>query len=308
MNLNRYEIFLKVAEIGNITKAAEAMHYTQAGVSHAIAALEKEAGAALFVRSSKGVSLTENGRRLLPPVQSLVNDQRALSQTIYEINGEVAGTLRVGTFTSVSAQWLPGIIREFQLQYPKMEFELLAGDYDEITERILSGKIDCGFLTSPADDGLLFTSLYRDPMLVLLPKDHPLAEQSSVSLEEIQNEPFILPMKGSDNDIIAALSGYADKINVRYTLNDDFSVMAMVANGFGITILPELILRNFSFDLAVRPLSTGQTRTIGIASLPLNRVSVLTRRFVEFLGSTYRLEGGSSRSRSHVPSLSDSSK
>lgn len=72
MNLNRYEIFLKVAEIGNITKTANILHYTQAGVSHAIAALEKEAGVPLLFRSANGVSLTENGKRLLAPIQALL--------------------------------------------------------------------------------------------------------------------------------------------------------------------------------------------------------------------------------------------
>ena len=111
--VNRYEIFLKVAECGNITKCAQAVHYTQAGVSHAIAALEKETGLTLFARTARGVTLTENGRRLLPSVQALVNDQRALAQTINQIGGVVAGTLRVGTFTSVSMQWLPRIIQAF---------------------------------------------------------------------------------------------------------------------------------------------------------------------------------------------------
>lgn len=61
MGLNRYEIFLKVAEVGNITRAAELLHYTQAGVSHSIAALEREAGVPLLIRGSNGVTLTENG-------------------------------------------------------------------------------------------------------------------------------------------------------------------------------------------------------------------------------------------------------
>ena len=74
MILNRYEIFLKTAEIGNITKTAEILHYTQAGISHAIAALEKETGFSLLARSASGVTLTENGKRLLPYIQTLVND------------------------------------------------------------------------------------------------------------------------------------------------------------------------------------------------------------------------------------------
>ena len=78
-----------------------------------------------------------------------MNDQRALEQSIFEINEVVAGTLRLGAFTSVAAQWLPFLIRDFQKKYPNVEFELLAGDYDEITEHIFSGKIDCGFLSAP---------------------------------------------------------------------------------------------------------------------------------------------------------------
>lgn len=92
MGLNRYEIFLKVAEVGNITRAAELLHYTQAGVSHSIAALEREAGVPLLIRGSNGVTLTENGKRLIQPIQTLVNDQRALEQSIFEINEVVAGT------------------------------------------------------------------------------------------------------------------------------------------------------------------------------------------------------------------------
>lgn len=114
MGLNRYEIFLKVAEVGNITRAAELLHYTQAGVSHSIAALEREAGVPLLIRGSNGVTLTENGKRLIQPIQTLVNDQRALEQSIFEINEVVAGTLRFGAFTSVAAQWLPFLIRDFQ--------------------------------------------------------------------------------------------------------------------------------------------------------------------------------------------------
>ena len=80
------------------------------------------------------------------------------------------------TFTSVSTQWLPTIIRKFQADYPLVEFDLLAGDYDEITERILSGRVDCGFLTAPVADPLIFHLLYKDPMNVLLPVGHPLTK------------------------------------------------------------------------------------------------------------------------------------
>lgn len=290
MILNRYEIFLKTAEIGNITKTAEILHYTQAGISHAIAALEKETGFSLLARSASGVTITENGKRLLPYIQTLVNDQHGLSQAIYDINETVAGTLRIATFTSVSTQWLPTIIRKFQADYPLVEFDLLAGDYDEITERILSGRVDCGFLTAPVADPLVFHLLYKDPMNVLLPERHPLTRQDVLTLPEIKKEPLVLPTKGSDNDIQAVLNSTRGKTNVRYVLNDDLSVISMVSHGFGITIMPELILRNLNYSLEIRPIDPPQYRAIGIASMPLNRVSVLTKTFIQYLTDPSKID------------------
>ncbi len=92
-----------------------------------------------------------------------------------------------------------------------------------------------------------------------------------------------MPIKGSDNDIMAVLDKIPGKINTGYMLNDDFSVMSMAVHGFGITIMPELIVRNFNFDFEVRPLDPPCFRTIGIASLPMNRVSILTKTFIKFL-------------------------
>lgn len=286
MNGNRYEIFLKVVELGNITRAAEALNYTQSGVSHAIAALEKETGFALFRRSSNGVTLTDNGKQILERVQGLVNQQRSLAQTIANINHNVAGTIRVGTFTSVSSQWLPGIIRSFSERYPLVDFELLDGNYDEIMEWITQGKIDCGFLTAPVPETLSFLPLKQDPLLVLMEPGHPLTGQDTLSLEDIIKEPFIMPMKGSDNDIRAVLRDTPTPPRVKYTLNDDISVMAMVANGFGISIMPELIIRNVTFPMARRPLDPPQYRNIGIVSLPVSAVTIVARAFLQYLGET----------------------
>lgn len=129
---DRYQIFLRVVELDNITRAAESLSYTQSGVSHAIRALEQECGVALLTRGKAGVSLTENGRLLLPRIQALVNQQRALEQAIHEVNHVVAGTLRIGTFTSVSTQWLPGMIERLQKSYPQVEFQIYAGCYEDI--------------------------------------------------------------------------------------------------------------------------------------------------------------------------------
>ncbi len=281
--MNRYELFLKVVEYGNITKCAEAVHYTQAGVSHAIAALEKEAGFTLLSRSATGVALTENGRRLIAPIQALVNDQHALAQSINQIGGVVAGTLRIGTFTSVSMQWLPRIITDFTARYPDVEFDLQAGDYDQIDEMLHTGKVDCGFLVEPVSSGLSFTPLYHDPMLALLPHNHRLTRKRTLKLDDLLDEPLIIPAQGSDNDINAVLATTQKPARVRYVLNDDFSVLSMVEEGLGVAIMPELILKSCKSNPAVRALRPARWRTIGIASLPREGISVLAQTFIDYL-------------------------
>ncbi len=113
-NIDRYEIFLTTAELGSITSAAERLNYTQSGVSRAIAMLEEECGFALFVRSKKGVCLTSNGEQVIEPVRALVNGRQHLTQVINEIKGLNFGTVRVGTFTSVSVNCCHKSLKNFR--------------------------------------------------------------------------------------------------------------------------------------------------------------------------------------------------
>ena len=99
----------------------------------------------------------------------------------------------------------------------------------------------------------------------------------------MQKEPFIFPIKGSDNDILAVLKDYLKKIHIRYTLESDSSIMSMVENNFGITIMTDLVLRNFNFNLAIRPLYPMKYRTLGIAALPEERQTILTKTFIRYL-------------------------
>lgn len=103
VGMNRYTVFLKAAELGSLTRAAQALHYTQSGVSHAIAALAQEVGTALFLRTGYGVTLTHAGQQLLPAIRQLENARLRLEQTISQLSSAVSGTLRLGTISNVSA-------------------------------------------------------------------------------------------------------------------------------------------------------------------------------------------------------------
>lgn len=279
---NRYEIFLKVAELGNITIAAEALNYTQSGVSHAVAAMEREAGCMLFHRSKTGVTLTANGKELLPYIRQLVNRQHALDQAMDSLSNRVSGTLRIGSFTSFTAIHMPGVITGFGDLYPDVRIELVNGPYTDIEQKIISGQIDCGFLSGTENEELDFHPLLQDEMFVLSAPGHAPSDDASVKLKKLGEYPLISQFRGSDRDVHKIFKEAGVRPHTRFILDDDISVMGMVAQGMGIALMPEMMVRTASFDLVRIPLEPRQYRTIGIASLPSSETTLLVRTFIGF--------------------------
>lgn len=138
---NRYEIFLKVCETGSFTKAAEALNYTQSGISQMMAGLEEELGVQLFARAKKGGVLTDNGQRLIPCIREMVNQQEKLRQAAFNINNKVEGRLRIGSFSSVTAMWLPHVVHLFKENYPQVEMQIFDGNYDESMTGSSAGRV-----------------------------------------------------------------------------------------------------------------------------------------------------------------------
>ncbi len=141
MSLVKFDIFNKVVELGSLTKAGEELSLSQSAVSHAIASLESEWGFSILNRGRAGITLTSNGERVLRYVREILKWNNEMVQEIADINGLEIGTIRIGTFSSVSVQWLPEILKEFSNHYPSIDIELFEGDYDEIEEWILMERL-----------------------------------------------------------------------------------------------------------------------------------------------------------------------
>ena len=150
-NIQKYLSFVKTAEYGSFTRAAEMLSYSQSSISRMIADLEKEWNVTLLERSVGGVKLTSDGTKLLPYAKNVVAEYEKLQMEVDELNGLQSGLIRIGTFSSVATHWLPNIIKAFQKDYPDIDYELLLGDYTEIEEWIAEGRVDCGFLRLVTD-------------------------------------------------------------------------------------------------------------------------------------------------------------
>lgn len=280
MSIKQYEVFAKTVELGSLTRAAEALDSTQSRISHVLSAMEEEYGFCLMQRSRSGVTLTEAGAMLLPKMEAILRQHRELEALIADIRNANAGTVRLGTFTSVAVHWLPGMIQAFQSAHPQAELKMFSGDYADVEQWLGDGTVDLAFVSLPAPENTRAIPLVEDELLAILPKGHPLANQPRIDAAKLGREPFISLPKRSDHDIHRALDKAGITPNIRFTTKDDYAVIAMVEQGLGISIVPELLVRGRGQRVELRPLEPRSTRTIALA-LPQGNASPAVEAFAE---------------------------
>ena len=283
MNIQKYQAFITVVEQGSLTKAAEELGCTQSAVSHSISGLEEELGFALLKRSRAGIRLTGEGERMISPVRDLLGSAERLKQTASSIRGLESGTVRIGAFTSVAVHWLPAVLKEFQQDYPRVDFRLLNGDYHDVEQWLMEGSIDIGFVNVPSTVDCECIPLMEDRLLAILPRHSRFESYPRFPLVECETEPFISLLESSDHDARRALEAAGVKPNVRFYTKDDYAIIAMVEQGLGISIMPELLLKGRHDDIQMLPLVPEAKRTIGIAIAAGDKAGPATRRFADYV-------------------------
>lgn len=283
MNIQKYKAFIKTVELESFTKAADALGYSQSGISRMIGDLEEEWNVTLLERSKSGLKLTSDGLEIFPFAKSVCEEYDKMVMQIDSIHGLEKGLIRIGTFSSVATHWLPNIIKAFQRDYPGIEYELLLGDYTEIEEWILEGRVDCGFLRLPACAGMDCIPLEKDELKAIIPADHPLAGADVFPLAELCKEPFMLLEKGAKAEISELFERNNLTPNVRFTTWDDYAVMSLVESGLGVSILPQLILKRVPYNIISKSLDVEAYRQIGFVVRDMKTVSIAVKRFMEYL-------------------------
>lgn len=283
MNIQKYLSFVKTVEYGSFTKAAEILNYSQSGISRMIGDLEKDWKVVLLERGKGGVKLTSDGLTLLPYARSLVAEYEKLQMQVDELNGLQSGLIRIGTFSSVATHWLPNIIKEFQKDYPHIDYELLLGDYAEIEEWVIEGRVDCGFLKLPTRPDFETIFLEEDKLLAVIPEDHPLADCEKFPIAALCDGPFILLENGENSEVSEIFRRCGLTPKVHFTTWDDFSIMSMVESGLGVGILPQLILRRTPYRILTKELDVPAYRSIVLAMRSKKTASLAVKRFIEYL-------------------------
>ena len=282
MDTKKYEVFAKTVELASLTAAAQALGLTQSGVSHIIAAVEEELGLTLLKRSRTGARLTPEGEKLLPYIKELLRQEELLRRSAEGLRGLASGTVRIGTFTSVATHWLPGMMKEFQQLHPQVEFRLFNGDYHDVNQWLHQGSVDLGFVALPTEQDCECILLGEDRLVAVLPEGHPLAGREVCRAADVAGEPFISLLETSDHDARRVLDKVGLRPNVKFTTKDDYAILAMVRQGLGVSIMPELLLRGQSSGIAVRELDPPASRMLALALPAGEHTGPAARRFAEF--------------------------
>lgn len=283
IDIDKMRIFLSVIKTRNFTTTADALGYTQSAISQSIKKLEEQLGLPLLTRNNKNIMPTSAAIELLPFMQKLASADDNLHQAVNSIKGIQTGTLRIGTFASVSNHFLPPIIRRFIAEYPLIQLELIDSFYWEIEKKLQSGELDLGFIIIPTSASVDYKVLPSERYMAVLPKNHRLAKKEIVSIKELVEEPFIVPSDNFKTEIGSYLTSNHLKVNSLFRSKDDYITVKMVNNNLGVSILPEMVLTDFYDLIEIRELDPPICRRLGIAVNSFNTCTPACNKFLEYL-------------------------
>jgi DNA-binding transcriptional LysR family regulator len=289
MTLLTYQVFKTVAEMGSFHKAADVLGLTPSAISHSISAMEKELGFAVLTRNKSGVTLTNYGEHILPYVNSVLNSDERLQQVVAEYKGLKTGTVKIGCFSSACTNWIPDIIHSFEAQYPAIRIEVFEGTYDDVRYWIKNGIVDFGFLSASSAGDIPIEIFYKDPLLCIVSADfEKKSEGDTIGIEEMSHHHFVAQRESTDADIQNYLRQNNFSTQIRYHVLDDLSTVIMVAKGFGICIMPELVMNDIPYNVRRYRMDPDAYREIGLACLNPALMAPAVRTLYQYILDTCR--------------------
>ena len=287
MEIRVLRYFLTVVREESITKAAEALHITQPTLSRQLAQMEEEMGVRLFDRGTRKIVLTNEGlllRRRAEEILELVDKTR---REVAAQEEAVEGTVSIGSGDLGAVQILPGIIRSFHEQYPKVDFDLYTATADHIKERMDQGLTDVGLLLEPVNmDKYDFIRLEKKEQWVLvMHPDAPLAAKEAVTVEDLKNVPLILPRRLSVQGELASWFGEEfGRLDILFTSNLPSNSNIMVHNRLAYSLV---IKGSVSFwdegKITYRPLSPELTASSALAWKRQQPFGLAAAKFIEHI-------------------------
>lgn len=245
MHLDWIRSFLAVVDERGFAAAAEATHRAQSRISSHVGSLERELGTILFDRRARPVRLTDAGRAVAPHARAILDHVEESRSDIAALNGLQAGQVRIGTYPSISAGFLPALLSNFKASYPRVEVHLFEGTLGELDEALIDRRVDISFrpmLPSPTSKDLVGSILWREKHLAVLAKDHALANHSeALTRSDLAGHDLITSR--------TTLEGLRAEGRQIFRTDNPQALIEFARNGLGVGVTNQLALTVSHLDL-----------------------------------------------------------
>jgi DNA-binding transcriptional LysR family regulator len=295
LDVRRMKVLREVAARGSFSAAAESLSFTQSAISQQVAALERETGAKLVERGPRGIRLTQAGEVLVKHADAVLARLACAEEELQALAGLRGGKLRLSTFQSAGATLVPRAVAAFHRRYPDVELALIQSEPEEATQLLRAGELDLAVvydfdgIPGGLDEGLDAVHLIDDRYDLLVARDHPLAEKRRVRIGELADERWVNSTKGCGcrKAVLQACANAGFEPHVAFETDEILAVQALVANGMGVTLMPQLALTAVHPGVAVRPVGPdAPVRRIHAARLREAYQSPATAAMVQLLADT----------------------
>jgi len=262
LDVRRMKVLREVAARGSFSAAAEALSFTQSAISQQVAALERETGTKLVERGPRGIRLTQAGEVLVKHADAVLARLSCAEEELQALAGLRGGRLSLSTFQSAGATLVPRAIAAFHQRYPDVELALTQAEPDDATAMLRGGELDLAIvydfegIPGGLDESLDKVHLIDDRYDLLVARDHPLADRARIRMADLADERWINSTEGCGcrQAVLHACLQVGFEPNVAFENDEILAVQALVANGMGVTLMPQLALTSVHPGVAVRPL------------------------------------------------------
>ena len=252
-----------VAEHRGITPAANRLNLSPSAVSHMVKKAEEELGYPLFLRERGSLTLTDNGRTLLPYIQNYLKAGSALQEESQRLKDSVEGAVHIAAYNHVIRNWLPAILKRFHEKYPSIKISIRQSNDVQIKQWLSSGEIDVAIVFNSYFNAPSFIPLHRTPVVCFTPGDYIPRDGVCMTAQDLRDLPVILRAEDFDHETNTILSDAGIPLDSVFRIDNDESCYEFICQGFGFRITAAI---TYPQDDRIRryPLENAPYRTIGL--------------------------------------------
>ncbi|HEY9632692.1 MAG TPA: LysR family transcriptional regulator [Coleofasciculaceae cyanobacterium] len=269
LKISQLRALVAVVDLGNFSSAALHLELSQSTISHAIATLEEELGVVLLVRGRHGASLTHTGEQVIQEARQILHLLGVIQKKANLAKGLQAGQVRVASVRSIATNVLPEVIARFRNKFPAITVVIAEYDrYAEVEQALRESHADVGFTSLPTTAEFEAWELFRDEFVVLLSPGE-LDQDASLSWEQLTDYPMIVNLRSPQHNktVRDHLAQFGQSLKFDYEVREDSTVISMVRQGLGSTVIARLAAEPIPEGIQVRSLPVPLERVIGVAIL-----------------------------------------